>query len=127
MLSGVVDFGTAASVRTSGILRPCAGKTGTTNDFRDAWFIGFTPDLVVAVWVGFDDNHPMRSKWGAGITGASGALPVWIRFIQRVLHDKAFEEFPIPPGIEFYTVNPITGEEVTASEDGIRVAVRPGT
>jgi 1A family penicillin-binding protein len=127
MLSGVVDFGTAASVRTSGILRPCAGKTGTTNDFRDAWFIGFTPDLVVAVWVGFDDNHPMRNKWGTGITGASGALPVWINFIQRALRDKAFEEFPIPPGIEFYKVNPITGEEVSASDDGIRVAVRPGT
>lgn len=126
MLSGVVDFGTASSVRTRGILRPCAGKTGTTNDFCDAWFIGFTPDLVVAVWVGFDDNHPMRNTWGAGITGASGALPVWISFIKRALRDKAFEEFPIPPGIEFYKVNPVTGEEVPAADDGIRVAVRPG-
>ena len=124
MMTGVVEFGTASSIRSRGISRPCAGKTGTTNDFRDAWFVGFTPDLVVAVWVGFDDNRPMRSKWGKGITGAAGALPLWIDFMKRALADRPYEDFPIPPGIEFLRVDPYTGEEVGESEPGMRVAVR---
>ncbi|RPH99930.1 MAG: PBP1A family penicillin-binding protein, partial [Calditrichaeota bacterium] len=88
MLSGVVDFGTGKTVRTRGFYRPCAGKTGTTNDYRDAWFVGFTPELVTAVWVGFDDNHPMRNTWGSGVTGATGGLPIWTIFMSRALKDK---------------------------------------
>ncbi|MDZ7371467.1 MAG: PBP1A family penicillin-binding protein [candidate division KSB1 bacterium] len=123
MLTGVVEFGTAASIRTAGIDRPCAGKTGTTNDFRDAWFVGFTPELVAAVWVGFDDNRSMRTPTGRGITGAYGALPIWIRFIQRALAGKVYQEFPIPPGIEFRWVDPYTGQETDAAT-GMRIAVR---
>ncbi len=124
MLSGVIDFGTGEGVRSRGFYRPAAGKTGTTNDYRDAWFVGFTPDLVAVVWVGFDDNHPMRTKWGGGVAGATGGLPIWTAFMKRALKDTPYSEFPIPPGIEFKKINPYTGEEVSAYDDGIRVAVR---
>ncbi|MBN1559234.1 PBP1A family penicillin-binding protein [candidate division KSB1 bacterium] len=126
MLTGVIEYGTATDVQRRGFFRPCAGKTGTTNDYRDAWFIGFTPDVVAAVWVGYDDNRPLRNKWGGGITGATGALPIWISFMKTVLKDTPYSEFPIPPGIEFLKVNPTTGEQVSAYEDGIRVAIRRG-
>ncbi len=124
MMSGVVDFGTAAAVRAAGIARPCAGKTGTTNDFRDAWFVGFTHGLSAAVWVGYDDNRPMRTPSGRGVTGAAGALPIWIRFIKQALADQPFEEFGIPPGIEFRYVDPFTGEEKPPELGGMRIAQR---
>ncbi|MBN1480925.1 PBP1A family penicillin-binding protein [candidate division KSB1 bacterium] len=126
MLSGVIEYGTGTGVQKRGFYRPCAGKTGTTNDYRDAWFIGFTPDLVAAVWVGYDDNRPMLNKWGGGIAGSTGALPIWTIFMNDVLKDSAYSEFPIPPGIEFIKVNPTSGEAVSPYEDGIRIAVRRG-
>lgn len=126
MLRGVIDYGTGQGVRSRGFYRPCAGKTGTTDDYRDAWFVGFTPDIVTAVWVGFDDNHPMRTKWGSGVTGAVGALPIWTIFMKRALKDLPYSDFPIPPGIEFIKINPTTGEEVSAYEEGLPVAMRRG-
>ena len=126
MLTGVIEFGTGKGVRTRGFYRPCAGKTGTTNDYRDAWFIGFTPELVAAVWVGFDDNRELRTKWGGGVSGALGALPIWTEFMKQALKDSPYSEFPIPPGVEFAKVNGYTGEKVSVYDDGIRVALRRG-
>ena len=72
MLRSVVSEGTGAAVRASGFALDVAGKTGTTNDLRDAWFVGFTPELLTVVWVGVDDNQPL------GLSGAQAALPIWI-------------------------------------------------
>ena len=124
MLRGVIEQGTARGIRSAGFYRPCAGKTGTTNDYRDAWFIGFTPRLVCAVWVGFDDNRSMRTKWNSGVTGAMAALPIWIRFMKQVNRNQPFIDFPIPPGIQFEKVNAQTGEPVPSENEGIPVAVR---
>ncbi|MBN2089140.1 PBP1A family penicillin-binding protein [candidate division KSB1 bacterium] len=128
MMTGVLEDGTAKSARAFGFDRRAAGKTGTTNDYRDAWFIGFTPQLVTAVWVGFDDNRPLRTANGAGITGASGALPIWIAFMNAALRGQRYQEFPIPPGIIFENVDERTGEVVTSTTDAfLRVALRYGT
>ncbi len=127
MLRSVIEMGTGQAVRSRGFYRPCAGKTGTTNDYRDAWFIGFTPNLVCAVWVGFDDNRQMRTKYGRGVTGAHGALPIWTIFMKQALKNKPYADFPIPPGIQFIKVNPTTGEEVSTYNEGLPVAVRRRT
>ena len=75
-MEGVLDRGTGRGARERGFTRPAAGKTGTTNDGRDAWFAGFTPDLLAVVWVGFDDGAPL------GLTGAEAALPIWTTFMK---------------------------------------------
>lgn len=124
MLRGVVEGGTGKGVRRLGFRRPCAGKTGTTNDYRDAWFIGFTPDLVTAVWVGFDDNRPMKDKNGVGLTGGRAALPIWTQFMQKALANTPFSDFPIPPGIEFEQVDPRTGTGPMPGGPKLEVAVR---
>jgi penicillin-binding protein 1A len=96
LLRGVVQRGTAARARRLG--RPIAGKTGTTNDFTDAWFLGFEPDLAAGVWVGFDEKvHSL----GRGQTGGVAALPIWIEFWKEVTADRPVEEFPIPGNIVF--------------------------
>lgn len=89
MLSEVVQFGTA--VRAKQLGRPAAGKTGTTNDFSDAWFVGFTPAYTAGVWVGFDDNSV---KLGKKETGARSALPIWMEVMKAAHDGKAVEEFP---------------------------------
>jgi penicillin-binding protein 1B len=107
ILQGTIDRGTATRVRTLGFTREAAGKTGTSNDMRDAWFIGFTPSLVAGVWVGFDDNTEI------GITGGQGAVPIWTNFMKCVepLIDPL--TFIPPPGVNFLDVNPATGGLVT--------------
>jgi penicillin-binding protein 1A len=87
LLQGVVDFGTAQKAKI--LERPLGGKTGTTNNYTDAWFIGFTPSLTCGVWVGYDQKKPL----GKGETGAKAALPLWIDFMQQVLKDKPREGF----------------------------------
>src|SRR5438552_17436952 len=79
MLRGVINEGTGAGARSAGFTLDAAGKTGTTNDLRDAWFVGFTPELLTVVWVGFDDNQPV------GLSGAQAALPIWTQFMMRAL------------------------------------------
>lgn len=99
MLRSVVDHGTGAAIRsTFDFRRPAAGKTGTTNDFTDAWFVGFTPQLVAAVWVGVDD--PAVSL-GEGMSGARGALPIWGRFMKSAYDILGWEvaDFPMPDGV----------------------------
>jgi penicillin-binding protein 1A len=103
MLEGVVERGTATSVRSVG--HPLAGKTGTTNDERDAWFVGFSSDLVVGVFVGFDSPRPM----GRGETGGKVAAPIFRDFMTAALADTAPVPFRIPAGINLVRVNAKTG------------------
>jgi penicillin-binding protein 1A len=88
MLEDVVNFGTGVGAKALG--RPAGGKTGTTNDFTDAWFMGFTPQLTAGVWVGFDDK---QTSLGKGETGARAALPIWLGFMQGALAGQPVENF----------------------------------
>jgi penicillin-binding protein 1A len=89
MLEDVVNFGTGVGARA--LARPSAGKTGTTNDFTDAWYLGFTPQLTAGVWVGFDDK---QKSLGRSETGARAALPIWLEFMQNALAGMPVENFP---------------------------------
>jgi penicillin-binding protein 1B len=93
ILEGAMDRGTGKSIKRLGIDFPCAGKTGTTSDDRDSWFIGYTTDLLVLVWVGYDDNRPTR------LTGALGAGRLWARFVNRIRPWINGQSFHIPPGV----------------------------
>ena len=124
MLRGVVEHGTAKSIKTLKFRRPCAGKTGTSGDNRDAWFIGFTPDLVTVVWVGFDDNRMMHDKWGGSITGGRAAIPIWVEFMKSALGNSLFTDFKRPPGIIFKEIDPRTGAGPMPGEPKITIAER---
>lgn len=122
MMQEVIRSGTGKGAR--GLGQNLAGKTGTTNENTDAWFIGYTPDLVASVWVGFDTPKPIGSHEAA----ASVALPIWIRFMGRALSQFPDREFPVPPGITFARVDPSTGKSVPAgSPDGVVLPFRLGT
>ena len=128
MMRAVVETGTANSLRAWGFDRPAAGKTGTTNDARDLWFVGFTPQLVTAVWVGYDDNRPVKDKNGIELTGAGAAIPIWIRFMKNALQNERYRDFPIPEGIIFEYVDPTTGQIVPSHyPDAQQVALKAGT
>ncbi len=92
MLQSVMDHGTGYPARARGFTAPAAGKTGTTDDYSDAWFIGYTPSLVAGVWVGFDVKKPM----GKGVTGGLGALPVWTDFMLAATRGRPVEQFTVP-------------------------------
>ncbi|MDB5417114.1 MAG: penicillin-binding protein family, partial [Phenylobacterium sp.] len=109
MLQGVVQRGTATAALAIG--RPVGGKTGTTNDYRSAWFMGFSPKMVVGIFVGFDDNHSL----GEGETGAVAAVPIFVSFMQEALKGYAPDDFPAPKTAKYAMVR------------GIREAFRPGT
>jgi penicillin-binding protein 1B len=104
MMRSVINEGTAAAVRGSGFTLDAAGKTGTTNDLRDAWFIGFTPELLTVVWVGLDENQPL------GLSGAQAALPIWTSFMMRALAGHPNIEFSVPDGIDFVEIDKDTGK-----------------
>jgi penicillin-binding protein 1A len=103
LLEGVVKNGTGW--RAKELNRPVAGKTGTTNNLFDAWFIGYSPEYVSGVWVGFDDEGPM----GKGETGSRAASPIWVGFMKRVLKDKPVEAFQAPEGVVFAKIDGETG------------------
>jgi len=106
ILKGVLERGTAASAADLGFSGHAAGKTGTTDDLRDAWFVGYTPELLVLVWVGYDDNRVL------GLTGAQAALPVWVDLVMG--SGRAGEaDFPEPDGIIRERVDPTTGQIAT--------------
>ena len=100
---GAVERGTGRGLRSAGYLGPVAGKTGTTNDFRDAWFVAYTPELVVAVWVGFDDARSL------GLTGSRAALPICAEFLEAALGRRGGLDFPQPDGLERVDIHAATG------------------
>lgn len=109
VMRDVIESGTGRRARAIG--RPVAGKTGTTNDTKDAWFIGFTPSLVAGVWVGFDQERSL----GRQEVGGRAAAPIWLYCMSKILAQKPVESFPTPEGIVFVKVNPHTGQP---SSDG---------
>ncbi|HOX43901.1 MAG TPA: PBP1A family penicillin-binding protein [Myxococcota bacterium] len=111
LLEGVASRGTAANARSLGA--PVAGKTGTTNDSADAWFVGFTRDLVTTVWVGNDEP---KDPLGRGETGSRAAVPMWVSYMRQALGERPQGEFEVPPGITFARIDPSTG-----------LLARPGT
>jgi penicillin-binding protein 1A len=122
LLTGVVERGTGTRARS--IDKPVAGKTGTTDDSRDAWFIGFTPDLVVGVFVGFDQPKSL----GEDEQGASVALPVFVQFMEAALKDQPATPFRVPPGVRLVRVDAETGLlPGSGTEVAILEAYMPGT
>jgi len=115
LLEGVLDEGTARRARLAGLSIPAAGKTGTTNEYNDAWFAGYTPDLLAVVWVGFDRGAHL------GLTGASAALPIWTQFMLGAVDQGRPVPFEVPSGIEFAEVDADTGGLATG---GCRHVVR---
>ena len=114
MLESVVQHGTGRQVRA--LERPAAGKTGTTNDFHDAWFIGYTPEIVAGVWVGFDNQASLGRKESGGRVAA----PIWLAFMQEALQGQPVTDFPIPPGVRFVLqdVQEATEESITRTPEG---------
>ena len=122
MLKGVVDRGTGRSIRSLG--KPLGGKTGTTNKSVDAWFVGFSADLVVGVFAGFDKPKSL----GKMEQGASVAAPIFKAFMKEVLADSSATPFRIPPGIRLVRVNAITGRPAKSEDKKIILeAFKPGT
>ena len=108
MMKEVLKSGTAASARTWGFSYPAAGKTGTTDDYVDSWFTGFTPSLCASAWVGFDLERAMK-EGGTGITGASGALPIWVDFMKKSTAEEPPQDFTLPIGVKFVSLDIKTG------------------
>ena len=121
MLQGVIQRGTGGR---AAIDRPVAGKTGTTNDFLDAWFVGFTPDLVAAVWVGFDEPRPL----GNNETGGLVAAPIFAAFMREALAGRPAVPFRTPPGLRMVRINAETGEPAAPGDrNTLMEAFKPGT
>src|SRR5215475_407638 len=123
ILEGVVQRGTGYVVHEVG--KPLAGKTGTTNDSKDAWFVGFSPDLAAAVYVGYDSPQSLGGKE----TGGAIAAPIFRDFMKEALADKPATPFRVPPGIRLVRVNLKTGQRPAAGDEGpvILEAYKPGT
>ncbi len=103
LLEGVIQRGTASKAKALGLQGAVAGKAGTTDGYRDAWFIGYTSDLVIGVWVGYDDERPLR------LTGSQAALPIWLDLARRVIPPNV-PPFAMPPGVVTRTIDPKTGQ-----------------
>jgi penicillin-binding protein 1A len=108
--------GTGAGAAKLG--KPAAGKTGTTNDSFDAWFMGFTRGLVAGVWLGFDQNE---TPLGRAETGGRAALPIWLGYMQGALGERPQPEFPVPEGIALVAIDRRTGKP---AEDGVLAPFR---
>jgi penicillin-binding protein 1B len=103
MLEQVINHGTGEGARKMGFKQPAAGKTGTTNDSVDAWFAGFTPNLLCVVWTGFDQKEVL------GLTGAEASLPAWTNFMKAAGASRPVLDFPVPAGVVVVNVDPLTG------------------
>lgn len=122
LLQGVVEEGTGRAARALG--RPTAGKTGTTNGYYDAWFVGYTADIATGVWVGFDDEKTL----GVGETGGRAALPIWVDFMKFAHEGLPVKNFRTPEGIVFANIDNTSGKLASAnSEDVVRQAFVEGT
>jgi len=107
MLTTVLSAGTGSAVKKWGFTRPAAGKTGTTDEYRDAWFVGYTPNLLCVVWTGYDDNTPIK------MTGAQAAVPIWVRFMKKATENLPAEEFSSPQGVVVRMIDPSSGQLAT--------------
>ncbi len=112
LMEQICEYGTGIATRW--LRRPKAGKTGTTDNFTDAWFVGFTPNLVSGVWVGYDDNTPLGERRAGGVVAA----PIWAEFMDKALAHTPVLDFPVPDGITFIYFNPVTGRLATEGEEG---------
>jgi penicillin-binding protein 1A len=122
LMKEVVAYGTGRDAKALG--RVAAGKTGTTNDSIDAWFMGFTPHVVTGVWVGFDNQKSI----GPGETGAKAALPIWLGYMRDAVKNYPDVDFTIPPGVVFASIDPTTGKLAASnSSRAIREAFLEGT
>jgi len=122
LLEGVVKHGTGWRVKA--LNRPVAGKTGTTNNLFDAWFMGYTPQYITGTWVGFDDEAPL----GKSETGSRAASPIWLGFMKRVLEDKPPKIFEVPEGIVFTKIDAETGLlPIPESKETVFVSFKEGT
>jgi penicillin-binding protein 1A len=121
MMQGVVARGTGATVAAVG--KPIAGKTGTTSDWRDAWFLGFTPNLAAGVYIGYDNHDSL----GRGEQAAVVSAPVFRNFMIAATKDAPATEFHIPPGLQMYRVNPDTMQPPDGGGASIWIAYKPGT
>jgi len=120
LLQSVVQDGTGWRAKSLG--RPVAGKTGTTDQFCDAWFIGYTPELLTGVWVGFDEERSL----GENETGSRAASPIWVNFMSKVLKDRPVQDFFIPDGIDFIEIDPRTGD-LSSGREGFLECFKEGT
>ena len=107
MMRSVLNEGTGAGARANGFTADAAGKSGTTNDLRDAWFVGFTPELVTVVWVGLDDNQRL------GLSGSQAALPIWTSFMKNAIAGRGSSSFAAPDGVSFVEIDRDTGKMAT--------------
>jgi len=107
LMEGVILRGTATKAKVLGLRGTIAGKTGTTDRYRDAWFIGYTPEVAIGVWVGFDDERPIR------LTGSQAALPIWMDIATRIVSEQA-QAFQQPDGVIIKTIDPKTGQLATS-------------
>jgi membrane carboxypeptidase/penicillin-binding protein len=105
MLQDVLDYGTAKTLQRFGKERPAAGKTGTTDDYRDAWFIGYTPQMITGVWVG----HDQPRSGGRSFTGGAIAAPLWERFMRQALAAAPADDFLPPAGVVRVYIDTQTG------------------
>ena len=122
MMKNVVQNGTGKKALVLG--RPVAGKTGTSNDFRDAWFVGFTTELLAAVWVGRDDFKTI----GYDATGGQTALPMWVDFMQKAHPPTPPRDFPVPSDVYFVRALPDKGTPVAPGTPGsLLIPFRRGT
>ena len=122
LLEGVVQSGTGKIARQ--LNRPLSAKTGTTDDYSDAWFVGYSPEVVTGVWVGHDN----RISIGQGETGARAAGPIWVSFMQKVLENRALTYFPVPQEIIFRDIDALTGEPATSETlEVVEEAFRKGS
>ncbi len=114
LMQEVATVGTGAQAARLG--KPAAGKTGTTNDSFDTWFLGFTRDLFTGVWLGYDKNETPLGRYE---TGGRAALPIWLTTMQAALRDRPEPEFPVPAGIAFVRIDPATGRPVEGLDQGV--------
>ena len=105
MLKDVMNYGTAKSLKKFSLAHPSAGKTGTTDDYRDAWFVGYTPQIVTGVWLGYD--KPKSA--GKGFTGGAVAAPIWERFMRKAVASRPIVDFTKPDTVVSVTIDPETG------------------
>jgi penicillin-binding protein 1A len=122
LMKSVVESGTARAAGLK-LQRPAAGKTGTSNGSRDAWFVGFTPELLAAVWVGFDDGKSL----GHGEAGGRTALPLWIDFMVKAMAGRPVRDFSQPPGVAVVQIDPTTGLLPAPGAEGVSEVFIDGT